>query len=707
MRLFSELRRRNVLRMAALYLVAAWLVMQVAEVLMTLAALPDWVGPLVLALLAVGFPIALILSWFYELTPEGISLDKAAEAPAAAFSHRRVDVIIIALLSAALLMFAYDKWWPGEQAGRSVAVLAFENLSGDPEQEYFSDGIAEELLNTLAQLPGLRVISRSSAFSFKGKDIAVPEMAALLGVGHIVEGSVRRAGDRVRIRAQLIDARSDSPVWSQSFDRRLDDIFEVQDELSAAIAGALREQLGLENIDAAPRAAKVDAEAHEAYLRGRYLVAQRTAASRVAIGEFTRAIELEPDYALAHAELAMAILLFDGRTAAALRNATRHAERAMALDAELAEAHAAAGLLREMQEDFGGAAGDFERAIEIRPNYATAHVWLAGSLRNLGRFREAGELIEQGLRLDPLSKVAINNYVGAMILRNRLADAHHQVEKIAEVYPALYADLKGALAGARGRWADSALANLRASQIDAGHYFTGTTNFISLLAMIGLDRDATALAVTHIHRAWVAYYLGNVKESLRIQQGLVAAYPNDPFMRQELGRVYAAAGDFASAQPVLEAAWERSGGRIGVAGFFPDSAFALVALRRGAGDDTGAAEVLAALQDYARCLREAGLTGSSPNESPLFEQGLTAYLAGDTQLGLALIAQATDDGYYLVPGQAYLQPLYEDPGFAPILADQRARQDRERERLLAVVCNDNPYADAWAPLPATCEAFAQ
>jgi TolB-like protein len=240
MRLVSELRRRNVFRMAVLYLVAAWLVMQVAEVIIDLANLPDRIGPIILGLLVVGFPIALLFSWFYELTAEGVSLEHDIDPTESTnfVADRRLDFIVIALLCAAVILFAYDKWRLPGPPEKSIAVLPFENLSADPAQEYFSDGISEDLLNLLAQIPELRVISRSSAFSFKGKDIAIPALAGQLNVAHVVEGSVRKIGDRVRITAQLIEARSDSHLWSESYDRKLDDIFAVQDEIAAAISEA-------------------------------------------------------------------------------------------------------------------------------------------------------------------------------------------------------------------------------------------------------------------------------------------------------------------------------------------------------------------------------------------------------------------------------------------------------------------------------------
>lgn len=214
MSIFSELKRRNVLRMAVLYAVVAWLIMQVAEVVIGLANLPEWIGPTILALLAVGFPIALIVSWFYELTPSDISLEKdaAAEEAITQVTGRRLDFLVISLLCAGLILFAYDKWWIGPPPENSIAVLAFENMSDDAEQEYFSDGLSEEILNLLAQTKSLKVIARTSSFLFKNKDVDIATMAAQLNVRHILEGSVRRSGNRVRITAQLIDAADSTQI---------------------------------------------------------------------------------------------------------------------------------------------------------------------------------------------------------------------------------------------------------------------------------------------------------------------------------------------------------------------------------------------------------------------------------------------------------------------------------------------------------------
>ena len=200
----SELRRRNVFRMAVLYVVAAWLIMQVAEVVIGLGNLSEWLGPTILVLLAVGFPIALIFSWFFEVTPEGLSLEKdvPADHSITHVTGRRMDFVIIAILSAGLILFAYDKWAPSVPTDKSIAVLPFENMSADPDQEYFSDGISEELLNVLSKIPDLRVTARTSSFQFKGENRDVIEIGRKLNAAFILEGSVRKAGQQVRITAQ-------------------------------------------------------------------------------------------------------------------------------------------------------------------------------------------------------------------------------------------------------------------------------------------------------------------------------------------------------------------------------------------------------------------------------------------------------------------------------------------------------------------------
>ena len=407
MGLISELRRRNVLRMAVLYAIAAWLIMQVAEVIMDLANLPDWIGPTILGLLAVGFPIALIFSWFYELTPEGISLEKDVDR-AESITHvtgRRLDFIVISLLCAAVILFAYDKWWMQGPPEKSIAVLPFENMSGDPGQEYFSDGLAEELLNLLARIPELRVTSRSSAFFYKGKKFKIADVGRELNVGHILEGSVRRSGDTVRITAQLIDVTTDAHLWSQTWDRTFDDIFVIQDEIAEAVVDALKISL----LGDTPRAFETTPEVYALYLQGRSLAAQRTADSLLrAEALMKRALEIDNEYAPAWVQLAniytvgAAVGSWHPNEAYPLARAA--AMEALRLDANNAAAHATlSSIARGYDYDLETARAEQQLASTLAPGNSVIQASASRLAVLTGDYDEAIRLGEEAALGDPLN----------------------------------------------------------------------------------------------------------------------------------------------------------------------------------------------------------------------------------------------------------------------------------------------------------------
>lgn len=446
MGLVSELRRRNVLRMAVLYVVAAWLIMQVAEVVIVLAGLPAWLGPLVLAVLAIGFPITLVFSWFYEITPEGLALEKDV-MPGDSISHitgRRVDFIVIALLTAALIVFSVHTWWPSAPMDKSIAVLAFDNMSGDPEQEYFSDGISEELLNTLAKIGDLRVISRSSSFSFKGKNYEVPTIAEELNVAHVLEGSVRRMGDSVRITAQLIDARTDSHLWSERFDRELttQDIFSIQSEIATAIAARLQATLSKQDQVKLSNAPTQNLEAYQAYLLGKQrMVSRATESLEDARLYFESAIQADPAFALAYVGLADTYMLLGDYAGLSLDDVLANSEpalqKALALDDKLVEAYVAEGAIRAKASDITAAVDAFERALELDPNYAKAYHWYGDVLlNNLQRPDAALPMLERAYTLDPISPALIVTIGQSLSALGRFAEAMDYFEKALEIEPA-------------------------------------------------------------------------------------------------------------------------------------------------------------------------------------------------------------------------------------------------------------------------------
>lgn len=446
MGLVSELKRRNVLRMAVLYVLAAWVIMQVAEVVIGLASLPPWIGSLVLMVLAIGFPIALVISWFYEITPEGLALEKdiAAEESITHVTGRRMDFIVIALLAAAVILFGVHTWWPIEPMDKSVAVLAFENMSGDPEQEYFSDGISEELLNTLAKVEGLRVISRSSSFSFKGKNSDVPTIAKELNVAHVLEGSVRRMGNSVRITAQLVDAQTDSHLWSETFDRELttQDIFSIQSDIATAIADKLQATLSQQdevNLRIVPTSSL---EAYQSYWLGKQRTFNRTGDSlEQALGYFEKAIEIDPGFALAYVGLADTYMLLGDYAGMSLNDVLEYGEpaisKALTLDNGLADAYVARGAIRAKRGDYATALDAFQRAIELDPNHAKAYHWYGDVLVTyLQQPDSALPLLEKAYTLDPVSPPLIVTVGQTLSGLGRFEEAMGFYQKALEIEPA-------------------------------------------------------------------------------------------------------------------------------------------------------------------------------------------------------------------------------------------------------------------------------
>ena len=723
----DELKRRNVFKVCIAYVILAWLLLQVSATLVPALHLPEWLHSAVAFLLILGFPLALFFAWAYELTPEGLKKEKDVDRNQSItpVTGRKLDYFIIGVLVLALGYFAYDKFVLGpsrvadqvagsgkvETADKSIAVLAFADMSPEGDQEYFSDGISEELLNVLAKIPGLRVAARTSSFQFKGENRDIIDIGEKLNTAFVLEGSVRKAGSRIRITAQLVDARSGFHLWSETYNRELDDIFAVQDEISAAIVTALKQHLGLQLEAAARVIPTANSEAHQAYLRGRYLVVQRTFDTNAgAVNEFRTAISLDPDYALAHAELANALTTqafsrWGNLTRSeAVSSATLHAERAMDLDPSLAEAHAATGNVLWLQDNLEEALTHFRHAIRINPNYSDAYHWSGQLLENqFGRYKESFAMHEVSLRLDPLLTVARSSFVKALINRNRMAEADREIEMFSTAAPVYYLNLRAERMSVGGEWANWVLGELDALGRDPKSQ--GQRRALSWkFALIGLEKEARAVADPPHFR--VETYLGRPEDAVTDAEKRLEDDPDSSGLRQTFGHALAGAGDYERARPILEEMWQQSGGRVTEGGrFWNTTAVALIAARQATGDEDDIGELLAAIRDNIRRFREAGIIRAGITRVD-YEEGLAAYLAGEREKGLALIAQGVEDGQIIPPGEAYLRVLYDDPGFAPILAKQVARQAREREKVLSVVCTDNPYAAFWQPAEGRCEQFA-
>jgi len=437
MSLFAELKRRNVFKVAAAYIIVSWLIMQAGDTLAPALHLPDWVNSALAFFLILGFPLALFFAWAFEMTPEGIKKEKNVDRTRS-ITHvtgQKLNYTIIALLVAALGYFAIDKFVlvPKREAEilktaqsaplqatdtdalspaeKSIAVLPFVNMSEDTANEYFSDGLTEELLNLLAKVPQLRVTARTSSFAFKGQQIEIPEIARRLGVDHVLEGSVRKSGDHIRITAQLIRADNGFHLWSETYDRTLDNIFTIQDEISVAVVDALKVTL----LGEAPRSRETDPEAYRLYLEGQYFFRQRSVESiRKSTDLLQQALAIDPDYAPALAELAFAQLWLgaaggeEPKVAAALSK--QAADRALALDPGLSLAHLVQAV-RYVYYDFEFKKGleEYRLAMEMDPGSALGLGGYGVALARNGRFDEGLKYLQMGADRDPLEPEVYSN----------------------------------------------------------------------------------------------------------------------------------------------------------------------------------------------------------------------------------------------------------------------------------------------------------
>ncbi|HEV3148335.1 MAG TPA: tetratricopeptide repeat protein [Chthoniobacterales bacterium] len=457
--IFAELKRRNVYKVAITYAVVAWLLIQAASILLPTFEAPTWVMKAFVVFLALGFVISVMISWAFEATPEGlkrtenVSPDVAAALPTWSRRKFATFIVAVALIAAGLLAYQFlrprpaPKPRPSEAATaalaisqKSIAVLPLLNESGDPKDEYFSDGLSEELIAALAQIKDLKVIGRSSSFRFKERKEESKTIGEKLGVATLLEGTVRKQGERVRIVAELINAADGIELWTRTFDRELKDIFAVQQEIAAAVASSLKVTLlGLDERSSANPATK-NTEAHNAYLLGHYHFQRRNLEDyRKAVAHFDEAIRLDPDYALAYAERSEAWTLIgdlSGQGKTAWPKAREDAEKAVAIAPTLAEAHAALGWVRFFTEwKFAEGLSELKRAKELSPANPTANDLLARVIVYLGNPDEAEKQARQAVELDPLAFPAQNNLARDLWFEGKVDEADAVARKAAELQP--------------------------------------------------------------------------------------------------------------------------------------------------------------------------------------------------------------------------------------------------------------------------------
>ena len=450
---FAELKRRNVYKVAVAYVVVGWALAQGIAQVFPVFDIPNWAVRLFVLAIVIGFPIALVIAWAFELTPEGLKRTEDVDLTASARQPGKRTWIFVVIIASmvSLSLFLLGRYTArnsssassSELPAKSIAVLPFDNLSRDPDNAYFAEGVQDEILTRLARVADLKVISRTSTQHFKSTPENLPEIAKKLGVAHILEGTVQKSSDQVRVNVQLINAMTDAHLWADTYDRKLTDIFAVESDIAKTIADTLQAKLTGSELTAIAKAPTANSEAYELYLKGRFFWNKRTGADLLkSIDYFNQAIAQDPNYALAYAGLADSylILSFYGAVSPAKSypQAKAAAEKALELDNALGEPHASLGLLAGLECHTDQSIRELERAIQLNPNYATAHHWLGLPFMSLGQFDRAIAENKRAIELDPLSIISNADLSWVYLNARRYDDAEAQARKTLEMDSGFY-----------------------------------------------------------------------------------------------------------------------------------------------------------------------------------------------------------------------------------------------------------------------------
>ena len=707
--LFDELKRRNVIRVAVAYVVSAWLVLQVADIAIDNIGAPEWVFSVFLLAGGLFFLPVLFFSWAYEITPEGVKKESEVDRDHS-ITHRtgrKLDLITIGMLVAVVAFVMVERTWysqPVEVATdasvetaseittttsseKSIAVLAFDDLSPEGDQAFFVEGLSEEILNVLAQVPGLKVAGRTSSFAFKGKDADLREIGEALNVAHILEGSVRKAGNRIRVTAQLIQASDGFHLFSKTYDRDLTDVFAVQDDLAALIGEALQTELTGEND--IPTVAQTSIEAYDLYLLARQRIHSRSPQLMTeAIELLDQALKIDPDYAPALAQKALAInLMSDGPgaygdipEAVAMDEGLKLIARALELDPDLAEAHAILGLINTdrpgMHDD---AVASLRYALELNPNMDNGKNWLANITLD---YAEAVDLYEQVVLRDPLHGAAFNNLILAYLDLGQFDQAEALITRTSRI-SGPDSNIRQAL---------GSVAVMRGDLSTAIRDFEYATDVN--------QHDSIA----KLWLAWSLFRIGDmerVEEVGRPGQVLIARAYQGEF--DAVDRMIAEA-DFQSGErlglvqsaftyllwrgrpaEVINIVNEKFGGHdallkdLPVYGFFGTSYLGTLAK---AYREEGMTEEFDATIETMQSVLETQRARGSDTWVHWVSQAEYAALTGDVEAAVAHLQTALDKGFSSVePPLRAFDSLEDDPAFQTILATSLERANQERAEL--------------------------
>jgi TolB-like protein/Tfp pilus assembly protein PilF len=572
---FAELKRRNVYKVAVAYAVIAWLLIQAGSILFPTFEAPGWVMKVFVAVVAAGFPLALVIAWAFEMTPEGMKRteDLSPNEVIPYWSRRKFAALIVsvAVAAAALLVFQFIRAKSSSSmivkspavTAKSIAVLPFENLSRDPDNAFFADGIQDEILSTLGKINDLRVISRTSTAKYKSRPDNLRQVATELGAGTILEGSVQRATDRVRVIVQLIDATTDAHLWSDTYDRELKDIFSVQSEIAQKIATSLKTKLSADDKQSLGQLPTQSAEAHELYLKAGYFVRQVDAgngdpahAIPQAIALYQEAIAKDPGFALAYAQMSFAhswahwFSVDDSPERVHL--AAEAARKAMELNPQLAEAHLALGFVAYWgRRDFATAMAEFEFARKLLPNDAGVSIAIASIHRRRGEWESAIKEFSRAATLDPRNPNIPESIAYSLAPSRRYDEALGYLERALAIQPDYWGGLCGTAAFHALNSGDAAQAKVALSRIPANVDPTGQVRY---------------------SRFRVAMWLRQLPEAVRLLDGAPDWIRTNPAHRpvatstlrgqtlEAAGQTEAARVAFAAAIPLLEERIKTGGG---------------------------------------------------------------------------------------------------------------------------------------------------
>src|SRR5213595_1178200 len=542
---FAELKRRNVYKVGIAYIVAGWALSQGIAQVFPVFDIPNWIIRLIVLLIILGLPIALVLAWTFELTPQGIKRTETADAVGQhSHGHTWIYIVIVAAAFSIGLFFLgrysagnKENGLPPAAAGslpqKSIAVLPFDNLSRDPDNAFFAEGVQDEILTRLAKVADLKVIARTSTQKFKSAPTDLREVAKQLDVANILEGSVQKVNDQVRVNVQLINALTNSHLWAEIYDRKLSDIFAVQSDIAKTVADTLQAKLTGAEKQMMAAQPTTDTAAYELYHKGRSLWEKRSGDNiPKAIAFYEEAIARDPNYALAYSGLSSAYIILPFWAGVdrldAYSKAKDAALKALRLDPNLAEAHLALGKVLFFSEiDLPGALREYQRAIELQPNDATAHHWLGNdALSALGRFEEAIAQGKRAVELDPLSPVINTDFGTTFYYAHRYEDSVRQLRKTLEIDPtSFYAhfnlgialqaagDLSGALAEYEKakQLSDNTYVSMLCAQAKA---YAGDKD-AALRMLSDLDKMSQRREVVGYLRALLYLSLNNKDEALR------------------------------------------------------------------------------------------------------------------------------------------------------------------------------------------------